>query len=228
MSIVVGLLNRFLSLRLVRRVKRLAFRVIFLRGLALRWARFLPGSGSGVRSWFPSVLGLGWRRLLDFITTSHHLRKAKSQGVSRYRRKSGHCGWSRDCQIHGVRQRRRINCHGWKDCGSIVQVSPELVCIGSLTCVGVPLSLTQVPGTFLMEARCSEGFNPELDVAGMIQVCILFLSVELFDSITSGPATSRTAVQALLERSLNGDAEHRWRRRDSNSAWKSANHRDSS
>ena len=76
---------------------------------------------------------------------------------------------------------------------------PELVRIGSLSCVGAPLrpivdgGMFVCPGsvavrsTFLMEARLSEGFNPEIDGEDEIQVCVIELSGEAFDSITTLP-----------------------------------------
>ena len=97
-------------------------------------------------------------------------------------------------------------------CGCAVSTNCRwwmFVCAGSVA----------VPGTFLMEAMMSEGFNPEIDGEDVLQVCILELPGVLFDSITTlpleiGDLGLRTTdeappglVEALLARSLSGGAE---------------------
>ena len=180
--------------------------------------RFLLWSGEWV-SKLGSLCSQPWVALLvGFLAASHRLRMAKSQGVSLYRWESDLCSWSLDCQSHGARQ-----CRGFLLMAGRTVVgsdgSPELVRVGTLNCVGVPLrpvadgglfvclGSVAVPGTLLMEARLSKEFNQKL-------------SGEAFDSITTLPpkrgdlgfrttdeAPSRSAVQALLGRSLSGEAE---------------------
>ena len=75
-----------------------------------------PSAGaSEVPSWpyiwgggVPHLRGLGLRLFVGFLATLHHLRTAKSPGVSRYRLEFDLCVWSLDFQSHGIGRCRGV------------------------------------------------------------------------------------------------------------------------